>query len=182
MVFYIDMNILKTWIVFSLTTLGFFSFQIHAQEQGVSTQPLWQLELEALPESANSIFYGNTVIYYLQNDQLHVKDLQTGEMLWQMDYPLSETSYTLLPVSGDGLIFVPKAKTLEALDERTGKMVWSYESRENLVGNELGWYGSGVYFSEGYLFVNTETYLTALDTKHGDMRWTPSFRQQSKVS
>jgi hypothetical protein len=94
------------------------TFVAYAQEQGFSTQSLWQLSLDALPESANRIFYGDTVVYYFEDDQLNVIDLQTGEALWQIDYPLSKTSYALLPVNGDGLVFVPKDKTLEALNEQ----------------------------------------------------------------
>jgi PQQ-like domain len=148
------------------------TFVAYAQEQGFSTQSLWQLSLDALPESANRIFYGDTVVYYFEDDQLNVIDLQTGEALWQIDYPLSKTSYALLPVNGDGLIFVPKDKILEALDEGTGDVVWTYQLKESFdeVFTET-FNQTGISYSSGYIFVETGTYLTSIEVKTGKMVW-----------
>jgi PQQ-like domain len=154
--------------VFLLLTMWLLAFTA-AQ---TNNQALWQVNLDALPNGGNNVFYGNSVIYYVKNNQLHVTDVQTGKQLWQVDYSLSnEQPYTTLPVSGEGLIFVHKSETLQALNERTGEQVWAHESNENVKEAPLSIYETGLYYDKGYLFLQTESQLTTLDAKGGSKLW-----------
>jgi PQQ-like domain len=160
----------RTIIISFLALLGIFGFGQETQ----TPEPLWQLSFDIPPGSLGEIYNGESVIYYFEDDQLHVIDVQTGEQLWQIDYSLPNKDSTgILLVAGDGLIFIPKTKTLDALDERTGEVVWTYTSEvENLDAivkeavNE-----TGIYYDAGYIFVQTRSYLTALNAKTGIKLW-----------
>jgi PQQ-like domain len=136
-------------------------------------QPLWQISLDDLPESANSIFYGDTIIYYFQDDQLKVIDLQTGEALWQIDYLLGENSfYTHLPINGDGLIFVPEDETVQALDERTGDVVWTHLFDKSLINLlQITNLEKDVSPKNELVFAQTQDSLLALKAATGDVVW-----------
>jgi PQQ-like domain len=154
-----------------------------AQSEPDEVQPLWQLSLTAVPGSANAIFYGDTVAYYFQDEQLHVLDVQTGETLWQVDYPLiTVRDYTLLPASGEGLIFVPRANTLEALNERTGKQIWSYELSEDLTDIPQNTNNrTGVFYGNGYVFAQTQNTIVGLEAATGSLVWQKDKTKEKKV-
>ncbi len=164
-----NMNIFKTWIVFSLLILGFLFIQVHAQEK--NAQPLWQIRLEA--GQVDSVSFGDSVLYYVEDDQLHVIDIATGKELWQYDHPIVAGDATaILPVFDEGLAFVPKEKELLALDERTGDTVWTYQLTESF--NEVfteTFNQTGISYGNGYIFIETGSHLTALEAKTGELLW-----------
>lgn len=140
-------------------------------QEGNTAQPLWQLTLTATPDPTSGIVYGDTVFYLLQDSQLRVFDLDTGEALWQREYSLSNPS-AVLPVNADGLIFVPAGRSVQALDEQTGKALWTYPLTESLgeVFSET-FNQTGISYSNGYLFIETGNHLTALNANAGERLW-----------
>ncbi|MCA9839701.1 MAG: PQQ-binding-like beta-propeller repeat protein [Trueperaceae bacterium] len=139
--------------------------------QGAS--PLWNMSLSGLPETANTIYYGDTVLFYLKNNQITTVDSHTGEALWQRAFDLVQAdTYTVLPVAGEGFIFVPEDKALLALNERTGEIIWSYEASESITekiedtNNRVG-----IAYDQGYLFVQTNNFYSALDAQSGQFLW-----------
>jgi PQQ-like domain len=157
----------KKFLLFSVTCL------LTCALAQTNTQPLWQIEFDELPDAANHVFYGDSVIYYLQDNQLHVLDIQKGKQLWQTDYPLvTVRNYTILPATGEGLIFLPLANSLEALNERTGEVVWSYTLDEPVAERIEGTNNrTGIFYDKGYVFLQTKAYLTSLSPLSGRILW-----------
>jgi outer membrane protein assembly factor BamB len=148
-----------------------------------NTEPLWQVSLDSLPDSPNNVFIGDTVMYYFQDNQLNTIDIQTGETLWQGDYPLiTLRDYTLLPAYGEGLIFIPRANTIDALNEQTGEKIWGYELKENLfdVAQDTN-NRTGVFYSQGYVFAQTQTTLVGLEAAKGRALWQKDKTKEDKV-
>jgi PQQ-like domain len=146
----------------------------------VNPQPLWQHTFESIPDGPivnprpfNNVLYGKRVILYLQDDHLYSLDAETGKTLWQIDYSLVRFGDSAnLFDNGDGLVFVPKGATLQALDEYTGQEVWTYTSDEPLdeiIEDTVN--NVGIDYEEGYIFVQTKSYIVCLSALTGEVVW-----------
>lgn len=122
---------------------------------------LWSAEIPA-GDSCWLRTNGTTVLACLQmgqENQVCAFDLRTGKPLWQS----AKSSVT--PQSGDdGIIYLtdPRAKTVTALDGRTGKTIWAFESPKRLYGISLG--GS-------FLLTESLNALHVLDCRTGRLKW-----------
>jgi PQQ-like domain len=161
------------WLFTFLMVFGFCQAQ-------TEPQPLWQQTFKPIADDPyvnqrtfDNIFYGNSVLLYLQNNQLSSIDIKTGKPMWAVEYPLLQSrDYTNLPANGSGLLFIPKGNTLQALDEHTGQVVWVYTSEEGLdeVVEET-FNKVGIQYSDGYVLTQTKSYLTFLNALTGEVLW-----------
>lgn len=172
---------LKKGLTSLIAILIWSTFQIIAQDTPVDdAQPLWQLSFNVIPgdpivnpRQFDNVLYGEKVILYLQNDHLYSVDVENGKTLWQIDYSLITFGDSAnLPDNGDGLVYVPKDNTVQALDEYTGQEVWKYASDEPLdeiieetVNNV------GIDYEGGYIFAQTKSYIVCLNALTGEVLW-----------
>lgn len=107
-------------------------------------------------------------------------DLKTGETLWRSDYNLTSAGPNGLAVAA-GKVFAATPTAAFALDQKTGKELWSVELTKNEpAGIDMapGYHKGLVYFSTVPVSAETGRYsdthagtLYALDAKTGKKRW-----------
>jgi eukaryotic-like serine/threonine-protein kinase len=97
--------------------------------------------------------------------RIRALDAGTGAEIWRYD----GGDYNRLsgPAAADGVVyFGSDDHNLYALDAKTGRPVWTFET-----GGALGWSSSPVV-SEGVVYVGShDSYLYAVDSQTGQQRW-----------
>jgi glucose dehydrogenase len=148
-------------------------------------QPAWSLPLGQESQSQYGSYSSSPIvvhgIIYSQDLASNVQaiDLQTGEVLWTASYNSQDQGPNGVVVAG-GRVFGATADSAFALDQKTGKEIWSVK----LVRNT----GEGIDMAPGYhrgmVYVSTvpgnnakfygggtKGVLWALDAKSGKRRW-----------
>src|SRR5262249_3082832 len=153
-------------------TLRFLSLLL--APAAVSQSQSYQDLLKADP--ANWLSYSGT--YSAQRHsllkQIHSGNVQSVVAKWIYHVPHSE-ELEGVPVVADGVMYVPAPNEVEALDARTGRLIWQYQ--RNLAGRGHN-RGLAVYEHKVYLGT-TDAFLVALDSRTGAVVWETKMPGQS---
>jgi hypothetical protein len=90
---------------FTTSTLLLFLIGVSltaAQEKTLADLlPLWRISFNGNSDLPTTLYHGDRVVYYFENDVMKVIDVATGELMWQVDYSLiTIRDYTILPATG----------------------------------------------------------------------------------
>jgi alcohol dehydrogenase (cytochrome c) len=108
------------------------------------------------------------------NDQIKTTNVSNLRLLWMRQYTTSETLIETSPLVVDGIMFVTvPPNRVEALDAKTGALIWSYDHElpQHLslccgyVNRGLAVLGQAVFFG------TLDAHLIALDMKTGGVLW-----------
>jgi alcohol dehydrogenase (cytochrome c) len=108
------------------------------------------------------------------NDQITTANVSKLRLLWMRQYTSSETVIETSPLIVDGFMFltVPPNR-VEALDAKTGALVWSYDRElPERLSLSFGYVNRGLAVLGDLLFFGTlDAHLIALDMRTGRVSW-----------
>jgi outer membrane protein assembly factor BamB len=164
-----------------------------------SGKAVWKRELNGLATMASAAVVDGKVVVSVCNDapyrcETDALQPRSGKVVWRATEGNSDAS----PASGGGNVFVssvhdvagPYAQggttTVAALDARTGRVVWRYQTHTAQPYTEVGsaeravagTYSSGTY----YQAIPSEDELVAFDAKSGRVKWHFKSRAPIKMS
>lgn len=178
------------------SVLIFGNGDMHAYAIDASTgRQVWQAPIPGVATMSSTAWDGTEAVtlasrglaYTFRPDHTHTVAFNShGEMLWSEPYGNSDCSPTL----ADGKVFVEGTSdvmvsskgnwnwrgrnTVSALDARTGRLLWSYESAigayTSVASNEraiAGMYSNGTF----YVSIPVTDQLVAFDANSGAVRW-----------
>lgn len=169
--------------------LVFANGDLHAYGLRANTgTEVWKRALNGLATMASANAVGGRVIVSVCNDapyrcETDALDPHSGNVVWRANEGNSDSS----PASADGKVFVcgvhnasgpfvqGGTTTVAALEERTGRVLWRYNTRNAAPYTEVGsaeraiagTYADGTY----YQAIPTEDDLVALDARSGRVKW-----------
>jgi alcohol dehydrogenase (cytochrome c) len=107
------------------------------------------------------------------NDQINQGNVSTLRLVWMHQYQ-TETSFETSPLVVDGFMFITvPPNRVEALDAKTGEVVWSYyRNLPQRVSTCCGFVNRGLAVLGKTLFLGTiDAHLVALDIRTGAVIW-----------
>lgn len=107
-------------------------------------------------------------------DEINRETVGRLRLAWSLDLAVSTAHST--PLAVEGVVFVAAGYTVvHAVDARTGKLLWRYDSEAAVLANQKLRAGSGIRglaYQKGRLFAGTQDgRLVALDAKTGGLVW-----------
>jgi alcohol dehydrogenase (cytochrome c) len=98
--------------------------------------------------------------------QIHTANVESLAAKWIYHLPRAE-ELEAVPVVSNGVMYVPQANEVEALDARTGRLIWQYQRSAPARGHNRG---LAVYERKVY-FGASDAFLVALDARTGGVLW-----------
>ena len=118
---------------------------------------------------------GPGAIHYSPLDQINEKTVSKLGLAWYFDIDVGGSSLTAPVAVGGTLYFAAGGNVIHALDVRTGKMLWQYDTgARQAAGEKLRsvWGSRGIAYANGRIFTGTiDGRLIALDAKTGQPLW-----------
>ncbi|WP_170228288.1 PQQ-dependent dehydrogenase, methanol/ethanol family [Denitratisoma oestradiolicum] len=129
------------------------------------------------PSGANWAGYGRTFDEQRYSPLTQINEHNVGRLglIWTLDLPDTH-SVTTVPLAVDGVIYFAAGYTVvHAVDARTGKLLWRYDSEATkLAGHKMrgSWGIRGLAFWRGRVYAGTvDGRLIAVDAKTGKLAW-----------
>jgi len=112
--------------------------------------------------------------HYSPLTEINDRTIQRLKPAWWMDLPRGNS--VTAPVEVDGTLYIATGYSLlQAIEARTGKVLWAYDPKAiEAAGRKLrqGWGIRGLSYSHGKLYVGTQDgRLIAVDAKSGKLIW-----------
>lgn len=85
-------------------------------------KPMWQKHMQGSNAYANGLVGAGAHLYLSINGQTILLSVLNGAQLWQS--PL-DSGIDIAATEANGIVYIPGNSALNALDERTGKVLWS---------------------------------------------------------
>ena len=122
-----------------------------------------------------SDYDGPGAMHYSPADQINRATISRLGLAWHYEIDVGGDSMTA-PVAVNGVLyFAAGGGTIHALDARSGKLLWKYDTHAREQAGEkmrVNWGSRGIAFANGRLFFGTlDGRLLALDPKTGRLLW-----------
>lgn len=129
---------------------------------------------DADPRNWPAVGRTNSEAHYSPLAEIQRDTVPRLRLAWTLDLTVTQNLAT--PLAVDGIVYVASGYSIvHAVDAKTGKLLWRYDSDTlKVAGAKLrkGWGVRGLAYSQGRLFVGThDGRLIALDAKKGAVVW-----------